>query len=228
MKPFEVNIVSYERPDMTQALVYQMRNTLPFEPIIRVWENSPKKYDYDKVDEVRWNRFNPSLTRVWNWAIAQSESEWIMIPSDDIKFRDGWAKHLDEEMTRYPDSYWHGPSRCFMVKRSIVEKVGWFDERLRYFCYEDLDYIRRINESGIVHRYGPLSCLQEDAMTLKAQTRRYMVEGIREDSNQAFFNTKYDDHNPEWFKGTPKFPTPNFYPFADCSQNHLTEKDVMK
>ena len=222
---FEANIVSYERPDMTQALINQLRE-LPFDVFIRVWENSPKEYKYERANEVRWNRFNPSLTRVWNWAIAQSKSEWVLVASDDIRFKHGWYERICQEREFNPGSFWHGASRCFFIKRALVEKIGWFDESLTTFCYEDLDYIRRMNFADIPHLYGKLSVFEDDAVTLKGETRRFMFEG----TNIEYFKKKYADHNPEWFKGQPLLPTMNAYPFADCSPvaERKDVKDVMK
>ena len=46
---------------------------MPWKPFIRVWDNSPEPLPVVGASEVRWNRFNPSLSRVWNWAIASPE-----------------------------------------------------------------------------------------------------------------------------------------------------------
>lgn len=214
MFEFEVNIISYRYPGLTQSLIDQCRATLPFRPFIRVWENSPEKYEYTGVDELHWMRFNPSLSRVWNWCLAQSQSEWILIASDDIKFREGWYERLAAEVAATPGSFWHGPSRCMLVRRAIVKEIGWFDERLTGFCYEDLDYIRRMNDVGVVHRYGNLSVFAQDAQSLKEE----VVRPLYEDENAVFFRTKYADHNSEFFRGHPNFPTPDFYPFSDVSE----------
>lgn len=223
---FEINIVSYERPEMTQALINQFRKDLPFEAFIRVWENSPVQYQYYGINELRWNRFNPSLTRVWNWAIAQSSHEWVLVASDDIKLKEGWYGRISQEREAYPGVLWHGASRCFFINKKLIERIGWFDENMTSFCYEDLDYIRRINQADAPHLYGPVSVFEQDAVTLKPQTNRFMFEG----TNHEYFKTKYNDHNPEWFKGTPLFKTLNAYPFADCSPiaERKSVTDVMR
>lgn len=207
MIKFEINVIAYKRLDMVLALLPSFGSN-----IIRVWDNSPTKWNlvHPFVTEYRWNRFNPSLTRVWNWAIAQSESDWVMICSDDIKLKDGWYDHLQNEMQRNPESLWHGPSRCFIFNKRLLEKVGWFDERLLGITYEDLDYIRRMNHAGVKHLYGTESCLSEDAVSLKQET--FNDRSNHPYQNREFFISKYGDAESEKFTGIPQFDTPDFYP----------------
>lgn len=210
---FEVNMTSYKCPDMTNALIKQLRDTIPWQVYIRVWENSPTKVSIVGADEVRWNRFNPSLSRIWNWAMAQSQYEYTLIPSDDILMGREWYEHLFEEVSRHPRSLIHGPSRCFLISRRVIDTVGWFDERMPVFCYEDLDFIRRLNNTpGAEHHYGPKSCLSRDNHSLWEQTGR--SEHTRRGENLAFFKTKYRSDNTEDFHDAPLFNTPDFYPMA--------------
>jgi hypothetical protein len=129
MIPFEINITAYNYPGMVQSCVNQFRRLLP-DSIIRVWDNSKIRTEYKNVNEVRWHRFNPSLSRVWNWAILQSESEWVLISNDDIELNEFWLRDLECEMKENPESLWHGPSRCFMFNKKLIELVGFFDENL--------------------------------------------------------------------------------------------------
>ena len=205
---FEINITSYKYPDCVNNLINQLRNTLR-SPFIRVWDNSPENpLSIRGCDELRWNRFNPSLSRVWNWAIGQTQTPWVMITNDDIFLSDNWLAELQEDFGTRSNALWHGPSRCFLFHRSLIECVGWFDERLTGFTYEDLDYVRRMNAMGIDHSYGEMSSLHVNAKSLKHELNRE-AHPIR---NKEFMEVKYDEGNLEQFNAKPIFGTPDFYP----------------
>jgi len=38
---------------------------------------------------------------------------------------------------------------CFGIRRTVVEKIGFFDEQFGMMCYEDRDYMRRMKEAGL-------------------------------------------------------------------------------
>lgn len=204
----EINITAYEREDMANSCAEQLRFYLPT-AFIRVWDNSPTRLRVNFADEVRWNRFNPSLSRVWNWALAQSDTEWVMITNDDIRFQKEWLRDLERDFDERPDAIWHGPSRCFLVHRAIITAVGWFDERMLGFTWEDFDYICRMNAAGVSHLYGALSSLQRNAVSLKGDITR----PCHPCNNCEIIKEKYGDNvSAEQFNYIPKLATPDFYP----------------
>jgi hypothetical protein len=205
---FEVNITSYKYPGMVNSLAKQIHEKIPG-AFIRVWDSSPEKQEFIGVDEIRWHRFNPSLSRVWNWAIAQSEGEWVWVSNDDIRLLPRWHEFLEKAFAEFPKSLWHGPSRCFLYNKKLLDLVGWFDERMLGFSSEDRDYIRRMNYAKVEHNYGGKSELNRFASSLKGEIRR--GDDLKF-SNIPFFNTKYDNPGLEDFDGVPNFPTPDFYP----------------
>lgn len=207
MRPFEVNITAYKYANHPNSLIVQLRETLP-DAFIRVWDNSPARLDIQGANEVRWNRFNPSLSRVWNWAIAQSDTPWVLVANDDIKLKKPWYVQLEEDFQKYPTALWHGPSRFYLFHKSLIDRVGWFDERMNGLTFEDLDYVRRMNHLQVPHRYGCESSLHRNAESLKDQVDRPNRSG----NNQVFFNSKYANDNMEEFNDIPLFATPDFYP----------------
>ncbi len=206
---FEINITAYRYSKYPNELILDIRKVLPY-AFIRVWDNSSDKLDIHGANEHRWNRFNPSLSRVWNWAIAQSQTEWLMITNDDIKFRNDWYSNLMDDMDRNPEALWHGPSRCFLFNTKLISRVGWFDEAFTGFTYEDLDYVRRMNHLYIKKLYGTDSSLIRNAQCLKDEIRTERV--CAPFNNVSHFKAKYDNHNTEDFHCKPNLPTPNYYP----------------
>lgn len=216
MKILVMNFVVHEQEDMVNRAIQSARanaGASDVELFIRVWDNSRHPLDIKGADDIRWNRFNPSLSRVWNWAIAQSESEWVMVCNEDLFFKPGWLSMLEAEMEGNPDAEWFGPSRCFLFKKSLISKVGWFDERFTGITYEDLDYVRRMNHAGVKSVYGRNSCLWTVVEDLKGQLDRK----LKPCSNFEFFKTKYGNHDTECFFDTPLFDTPDFYPLRNLN-----------
>ena len=207
MITFDINIVTHIKYDMACNLIKQFRKFLPT-ACIRIWDNSPYQSSYEGADDIRWHRFNPSLSRTWNWAIAQSSSDWVMVTNEDIRLEEDWLSKLEIEMQDYPSSLWHGPSRHFLFNKQLLKRVGWFDEGLTGHTYEDLDYIRRMNHEGVPHRYGKLSCLELTAASLKATVGRDLLPC----DNKEYMAKKYNSQDTENFYNTPNFPTPDFYP----------------
>lgn len=214
MLDLEINIVVYKHVQMAKKLVSQFLDSEA--KVIRIWDNSPTpspQHFPAPAIEYRHHRFNPSLSRVWNWAIGQSESRHVIVSNDDIDLRPGWYGRLSREVEACPNALWHGPSRCFLFDKRLIDTVGWFDERMTGITYEDLDYVRRLNHAGIDHRYGVMSCFEGDAQTLKQHTLNDRFNPPA--NNRDFFIEKYGDADGEDFYGTPLFPTPDFYPNRD-------------
>jgi hypothetical protein len=206
-----INFVVHEYANLVNQAIKTCRENLSLEDIkikIVVWDSSKQPLKISGFDEIHWNRFNPSLSRVWNWAIAQSETEWTMVCNEDLKFKSGWLSLLMVEMKNNQNAMWFGPSRCFVFNKSLIESVGWFDERFTGITYEDLDYIRRMNHAGVKSVYGRNSVLWDCVNDLKSNISRKLVPC----NNFEFFKTKYNNHNTEDFFDTPLFETPDFYP----------------
>lgn len=95
-------------------------------------------------------------------------AEWIMVANNDLIFTNGWAHALiaanhplvspkepndprQRDITE--DTVGDRTGRnlsgwCFMVKRSLWEKIGGFDERFKYFCADD-SVIEQCKAEGI-------------------------------------------------------------------------------
>lgn len=91
-----------------------------------------------------------SLTELWNLSIMLSPTDWVFLCNDDIIFKPGWLEYLEEKIEE--DKYllvhlFHYGAMLF--HKSLILKVGWFDERFRGGGYEDNDYQLRISEANL-------------------------------------------------------------------------------
>ena len=94
-----------------------------------------------------------SLTELWNQCIILSPTDWVLICNDDIEFRPGWLEYLEETIdTGLYDliHLFHYGAMC--IHKSLILKIGWFDERFRGGGFEDNDYQLRIYEADLKDR----------------------------------------------------------------------------
>jgi glycosyltransferase involved in cell wall biosynthesis len=100
--------------------------------------------------------FNPdksSLTELWNQCLIMSPTDWVLVCNDDIEFKKGWLEYLEEKIEAGEHDIihlFHYGAMC--IHKSLVLKIGWFDERFRGGGFEDNDHQLRIFEAGLKHR----------------------------------------------------------------------------
>lgn len=90
-----------------------------------------------------------SLSKCWNQLVILSRTERILIMNDDTQvtelFREEFEKKLDGmDFSTLNVSWSH-----FLISKSIIKKVGWFDERLLGVGHEDADYALRMCMAGL-------------------------------------------------------------------------------
>lgn len=131
------------------------------------------------------------LSKMWNTLISFSESDNVLVLNDDIEVfsNDIFEKieNIKEETTliKINGSFSH-----FIINRRVLDKVGWFDERLLGFGEEDGDITFRFLENG--HKIYNLSVC--GLVNLVSDTRQNIKPGIGKYSlyNREFtFNEKY-------------------------------------
>lgn len=77
---------------------------------------------------------------------------------------------------------------CLMIRRSILNKVGWFDENF-FFGYDDVDYGLRVTMAG----FKNICCCRDmEVIHHWAYTQRKIGKGITQSSLQLH-HSKWDD-----------------------------------
>ena len=90
------------------------------------------------------------LSKMWNTSITLSSQENILLLNDDLEIisSDIFSKisslNNDISLIKINNSFSH-----FLINRNILNKVGWFDERLLGFGEEDGDITFRFLEQGL-------------------------------------------------------------------------------
>jgi hypothetical protein len=103
-----------------------------------------------KPEEFNYNRFA-------NFGSRLGVAEWIMVANNDLVFHDGWLHALIAAKNPVVSPKTPGDSRqagidentagvvngthfsgwCFMLRRSLWEKIGGFDEDFPFWCADD-------------------------------------------------------------------------------------------
>jgi glycosyltransferase involved in cell wall biosynthesis len=87
--------------------------------------------------------------RMINLCIAMAPSDWVLVCIDDIVFKEGWLDYLEQKIAegrhRIVTLFNYGAA---MIHKSMMLKIGWFDERFLAGGYEDNDFQLRISEAG--------------------------------------------------------------------------------
>jgi hypothetical protein len=143
----ECYIVTYCLEDIAQRAIDAFRSSGGERTKLTIMDNSPTPLVL-RGYEAKYNfPFNPSLSRVWNWSLALCRTRWVMVLNGDAVCEPGWAEVFsrDEHMTPVK---LHSRFSHFLLDRSLIRKVGWFDERLTTLYWEDTDFVRRASLKG--------------------------------------------------------------------------------
>lgn len=208
----EAYITCYRRPDITQKTISTFRGSGGHDVKLTLLDNSPEPQKYVGVDVYYHFPFNPSLTRTWNWSIAMCKTPWILVANDDVNFKHGWrdvfmnSDHMNKAKL-------HHKFDAFFMHRSLVGKVGWFDERFTTWYWEDTDYARRMKELQIpwCKEGCPMAHVVESAKPEPGHP--YYLMAYDKKSNQSQYEQKWGDSVHDWTQGgKPKLEEINYYP----------------
>jgi len=130
----------------------------------------------DYVDKYIKNDKNIGVPAAWNQGIKEASGEVICLMNSDVQVYDNWLKTMLETLkkhdvvnTRPMYAFPFGRARdskaihklqtqnkkyisdfkdgsCFVFKRSLIDKVGWFDENYGEGYGEDVDFQKRLEK----------------------------------------------------------------------------------
>jgi O-antigen biosynthesis protein len=143
----------------------------------------------------------------WNMGLRLCHGDFLVVISDDVVVTDGWLDALKLALDKCPNSLvsatavekmprvggpgiveerrWF-PGCCFMLKRSALDIVGYFDEQFAPFNYEDVDYWTRVAKSGhtvarnynveVKHKEGQVIHSIENNGSVDSQNRQKYIK----------------------------------------------------
>jgi len=108
------------------------------------------------------------LCKLWNQIILKANSPKVFLLNDDISIYKAFRKEiettgiLNSNFGIINESYSH-----YLIDKSIIQKVGWFDERFPAIGYEDHDYEIRMALNGLVPEFFNFSSIKNEVVVPK-------------------------------------------------------------
>lgn len=204
MNNYTISITTFSlRFNMLEKLISQIRQFTDKEVTICINGELDEKFNEDYRKKMlqlclRYECIFPifftemrGLSKMWNTLITLSSQENILVLNDDLEITSGEIferlSNLNDDITlmKINNSFSH-----FVINRKILNKVGWFDERLLGFGEEDGDIIYRFLEKGIniqnLHVSGIINIVSDIRQNVKSGVGKYSL------FNREFaFNEKY-------------------------------------
>jgi len=169
--PFTIGIVTYVvRFPMFKVLLKKFHKAFPHTKIVIAvngYYHPGRQQEFLRRIEEYAGRFPnviliphhrpQALCRLWNEIILASKTEKIFIVNDDIDIAPHFQEifiasgALNKEIAIINESWSH-----FVISKQIIERVGWFDERLVGVGGEDWDYEARLACEGIALEVIPM------------------------------------------------------------------------
>lgn len=166
-----------------------------------------------KRDKFNYNEFA-------NMGASLGKAEWIMIANNDLTFEDGWLHNLiaadhpvvsphephdprqkDIQGNEQGDTCGtHFSGWCFMIKRSLWEQIGKFDEDVSFWCSDDV-VIEQVKAVGVLPMIVKNAIVHHNV----SQTLRVTPQAEQDElkwRNVYIFNTKYGKNK---FKDHPEY-----------------------
>lgn len=125
------------------------------------------------------------LSKLWNTGVVNSLGDYVLIMNDDVyvekNFIEDVCKHIDICQSTFliNSSYSH-----FVVKRSELDEIGYFDERLLGFGEEDADFNWRYIEK-----------FKRDIPRFPVSGVTNFVDSSRDSNVETYGGTKYSSFN---------------------------------
>lgn len=124
-------------------------NVFSNHPEVNIWDDNKKYVKQVIVNNLSHEEANSYCARSWNnifiKCFLDREIEGAIFCQDDTYFKKpGYVNLINQNYDKY-DAIW-GPlgDTTFFLKRQVIKKIGWFDERyLGCYCC-DADYLNRI------------------------------------------------------------------------------------
>ncbi len=153
------------------------------------------------------------LSFLWNRLIKRAASDNILMLNDDIMIKYGFRRFIEESgIVSAPMATINSSWSHFKISKSVIEKVGLFDEGLKEIGGEDDDYLARMAMSGLQAKDLATGMLaSRSKRRIKApRLNSYGRDMSGEAGGYSTLNTEYLlgkwETSDTWFEGAVEVP----------------------
>lgn len=152
-----VTTYSYRYKRFLINLVSEIRRDTQSEIILAINGNYKEKFDEEyrkNILELSAKNSNVfpfiypnfrSLSKMWNNIVVNASCEYVVLLNDDTTIVSPiFWKTVEDNIQKYQSCFRMDSKFCyFVVKKSELNEVGWFDERFLGIGWEDTEFIAR-------------------------------------------------------------------------------------
>lgn len=146
----------------------------------------------------------------WNHVMKNSEGPWLFAGSD-VKFLPGMLAMLDRKAEEHPDAsiVCGNGYNVFLLTKTCIDKVGYFDENFYPAYFEDVDHFRRVALSGAkAVGVDEFKCIHGEppfwgSSTVKSDAEYDRKNGITFSNNQDYYIRKWGGYPADEKYRTP-------------------------
>jgi len=233
MTDFTIVITTFsKRYGFIERLINQIRTYCNSKIIVTIngEKNGEFHEDYRKKMLLLCEKYNEvfpiffietrGLSKMWNTGIIMSEKENVLVLNDDIEINsDEIFKVVNNHivsndyhgLTKINNSFSH-----FIVNKTLIDKIGYFDERLLGFGEEDGDIVYRLLKLNL----SVINIYVNNVINIISDIRHeHIKKGIGKYSNfnrEFIYSKKYLPSQSSPYKGM--FDTPMIQLLPDINQ----------
>ena len=100
--------------------------------------------EYENINPQFYSYF-ASNSKMWNRGIQNTTNNMVCVLSDDIEISEGFFDFIEERINFATNSYFifNNVFCYFLIDKSYLAKMNWFDERYLGIGWEDLEFVSR-------------------------------------------------------------------------------------
>jgi GT2 family glycosyltransferase len=146
---------------------------------------------------------NLGVAASWNLGLKVSDGPWCIV-NDDVVFGEGDLAAMEAALAETPDSIPHlARWAAFGLTRSVVDRLGFFDENYHPAYCEDTDYARRASLCGV-----PFVEIGGSTRHAGSSTIHHRREWLEANARTHAENTNYYERKWGGWQGSETFDTP--------------------
>ena len=159
--------------------------------------------------------YRTTCQEAWNLGIGLSDTKYLLITSSDCIFlRSGWLESFMDSFSQGNEYILMETHSLFGISKTLVGKMGWFDEQFRHGQHVDVDYMIRASEIKI-----PIISLankdfykheeSEEESRLRVKDKLKDRLNVSDPYNQIYFKKKWECRWCMWTETRRPHPPTN-------------------